>query len=93
MELVPETDHFKILEDKVGELVKKIHVLKGERENWEASWLKSSASLNLPRTCSALSDAGVTICLKCRDFVLFFVMSGSAGLIVCNSSNNLLDPA
>lgn len=32
MESVPETDNFKILEEKIGELIKKIHILKGERE-------------------------------------------------------------
>lgn len=32
MESIPETDPFKILEDKIGELIKKINVLKDEKE-------------------------------------------------------------
>ncbi|MFC1494627.1 hypothetical protein ACFL6W_05045 [Thermodesulfobacteriota bacterium] len=33
MESMPETDHFKLLEDKIGELIKKIHILKNEKES------------------------------------------------------------
>ena len=32
METLPETDTFKMLEDKIGELINKIHALKDEKE-------------------------------------------------------------
>ena len=34
MESTPETDHFKLLEDKIGELIQKIHSLKNEKESY-----------------------------------------------------------
>ena len=34
MESIPETDHFKLLEDKIGELIQKINTLKNEKESY-----------------------------------------------------------
>jgi chromosome segregation ATPase len=31
---IPETDHFKLLEDKVGELIKRLQILKNEKESY-----------------------------------------------------------
>lgn len=34
MDLTPETDHFKLLEDKVGELIEKMQTMKKERDSF-----------------------------------------------------------
>lgn len=34
MDSIPETDHFKLLEDKVGELIKRLQILKNEKESY-----------------------------------------------------------
>ena len=34
MESIPEKDHFKLLEEKIGELIQRINTLKNEKESY-----------------------------------------------------------